>query len=532
MANTFKPAMARGELNLIGATTLSEYQKYIEKDAALERRFQPVMVPEPSVDQTINILRGLRDSMEAHHKVIILDEALVAAAELSDRYITGRFLPDKAIDLIDQAAARVHLQTTSRPAAIQESEAEIAGLKREQAYATSRKNFDKAKDYEAQIAEREKDLEEKTDAWRAKVGSSSADVKVGDIADIVSKLTGIPVNDLTQEEKNKLLQMEALLHQRVIGQDQAIDAVSDAVRLSRSGLKQGNRPIASFLFLGPTGVGKTELAKALAESIFGDEDAVIRIDMSEYMERHAVARLIGAPPGYVGYDEGGQLTERVRRRPYSVILLDEIEKAHPDVYNVLLQVLDDGRLTDGKGRVIDFKNTIVIATSNLGSKYIMENAKEDGGKVTPKVRDEVMEVLRGHFRPEFLNRIDEIIIFDSLAKNEIGNIVKLQLDGVKRIALGQDITLNFDTSMVDHLGEEGFQPEFGARELRRLIRREIEAPLAKEMLGGKVKEGDSVTIGWSDADGPSFKVDTPPTKPAKAAKAKANGDGAAASPAS
>ena len=532
VANTFKPAMARGELNLIGATTLSEYQKYIEKDAALERRFQPVMVPEPSVDQTINILRGLRDSMEAHHKVIILDEALVAAAELSDRYITGRFLPDKAIDLIDQAAARVHLQTTSRPAAIQESEAEIAGLKREQAYATSRKNFDKAKDYEAQIAEREKDLEEKTDAWRAKVGSSSADVKVGDIADIVSKLTGIPVNDLTQEEKNKLLQMEALLHQRVIGQDQAIDAVSDAVRLSRSGLKQGNRPIASFLFLGPTGVGKTELAKALAEAIFGDEDAVIRIDMSEYMERHAVARLIGAPPGYVGYDEGGQLTERVRRRPYSVILLDEIEKAHPDVYNVLLQVLDDGRLTDGKGRVIDFKNTIVIATSNLGSKYIMDNAKEDGGKVTPKVREEVMEVLRGHFRPEFLNRIDEIIIFDSLAKNEIGNIVKLQLDGVKRIALGQDITLNFDTSMVDHLGEEGFQPEFGARELRRLIRREIEAPLAKEMLGGKVKEGDSVTIGWSDADGPSFKVDTPPTKPAKAAKAKANGDGAAASPAS
>ncbi|NHF72273.1 ATP-dependent Clp protease ATP-binding subunit [Paracoccus xiamenensis] len=527
VANTFKPAMARGELNLIGATTLAEYQKYIEKDAALERRFQPVMVPEPSVDQTINILRGLRDSMEAHHKVIILDEALVSAAELSDRYITGRFLPDKAIDLIDQAAARVHLSTTSRPADIQESEAEIAGLKREQAYATSRKNFDKAKEYEGQIAEREKDLEEKTDAWRSKVGSSSAEVKVGDIADIVSKLTGIPVNDLTQEEKDKLLQMEQLLHQRVIGQDQAIDAVSDAVRLSRSGLKQGNRPIASFLFLGPTGVGKTELAKALAESIFGDEDAVIRIDMSEYMERHAVARLIGAPPGYVGYDEGGQLTERVRRRPYSVILLDEIEKAHPDVYNVLLQVLDDGRLTDGKGRVIDFKNTIIIATSNLGSKYIMDNAKVDGGKVTPTVREEVMEVLRGHFRPEFLNRIDEIIIFDSLAKNEIGNIVKLQLDGVKRLALGQDITLNFDDSMVGHLGDEGFQPEFGARELRRLIRREIEAPLAKEMLAGKVKEGDNVTVTWSEADGAGFKVDAP--NPPKPAKAKPNGDGAAAS---
>ncbi|MFD1795924.1 ATP-dependent Clp protease ATP-binding subunit [Paracoccus aurantiacus] len=520
VANTFKPAMARGELNLIGATTLSEYQKYIEKDAALERRFQPVMVPEPSVDQTINILRGLRDSMEAHHKVIILDEALVSAAELSDRYITGRFLPDKAIDLIDQAAARVHLSTTSRPADIQEMEAEIWGLKREQAYSTSRKNFDKAKEYESQIAEREKELEEKTDAWRSKVGSSSAEVKVGDIADIVSKLTGIPVNDLTQEEKDKLLKMEDLLHQRVIGQSQAIDAVSDAVRLSRSGLKQGNRPIASFLFLGPTGVGKTELAKALAEAIFGDEDAVIRIDMSEYMERHAVARLIGAPPGYVGYDEGGQLTERVRRRPYSVILLDEIEKAHPDVYNVLLQVLDDGRLTDGKGRVIDFKNTIIIATSNLGSKFIMDNAKQDEGKVTPKVREEVMEVLRGHFRPEFLNRIDEIIIFDSLAKNEIGNIVKLQLDGVKRLALGQDITLNFDDSMIDHLGEEGFQPEFGARELRRLIRREIEAPLAKEMLAGKVKEGDGVSVGWSEADGASFKVDAaakPNGKPASTA---------------
>ncbi|ABL72078.1 ATP-dependent Clp protease ATP-binding subunit [Paracoccus denitrificans] len=502
IANTFKPAMARGEMNLIGATTLAEYQKYIEKDAALEHRFQPVLVPEPSVDQTINILRGLRDSMEAHHKVTILDEALVAAAELSDRYISGRFLPDKAIDLIDQAAARVHLSTTSRPADLQEAEAEIAGLRREQAYATSRKNFDKAKEFEARIGEREKDLEERTDAWKARVGSSSAEVQVGDIADIVSKLTGIPVNELTQEEKEKLLQMEERLHQRVIGQDRAIEAVSDAVRLARAGLRQGSRPIATFLFLGPTGVGKTELAKALAEVIFGDEDAVIRIDMSEYMERHAVARLIGAPPGYVGYDEGGQLTERVRRKPYSVILLDEIEKAHADVYNVLLQVFDDGRLTDGKGRVVDFKNTLIIATSNLGSQVIMSG----GGEITAAVREGVQEVLRQHFRPEFLNRIDEIIIFDSLKKNEIGNIVQLQLDGIRQTALEKDIALRFDDSVVNHLAEEGYQPEFGARELRRLIRREIEAPLAKEMLAGKMGEGDTVTANWSDGDGIGFAV--------------------------
>ena len=498
IANTFKPAMARGDLSLIGATTLSEYQKYIEKDAALERRFQPVMVPEPSVDQTINILRGLRDSMEAHHKVTIQDEALVSAAELSDRYITGRFLPDKAIDLIDQAAARVRLSSTSRPVDVQEAEALLAQLKREQAYATSRKNFDRAKDLDDRIAAAQKALDDKTEAWNDRIGTSNAEVDPGDIAAIVSKLTGIPVADLTQEEKDKLLQMESLLHQRVIGQDQAIEAVSDAVRLSRAGLRQGSRPIASFLFLGPTGVGKTELAKALAEAIFGDEDAVIRIDMSEYMERHAVARLIGAPPGYVGYDEGGQLTERVRRRPYSVILFDEIEKAHADVYNVLLQVLDDGRLTDGKGRVIDFKNTIIIATSNLGSPIIMANASKDGGQITPEVRDQVMEVLRGHFRPEFLNRIDEIILFDSLGKSQIGNIVTLQLQAIGDLALGQGITLKFDESVVSHLAEEGFQPEFGARELRRLIRREIEAPMAKEMLAGKIVTGDTVDAVWKD----------------------------------
>jgi ATP-dependent Clp protease ATP-binding subunit ClpC len=363
--------MARGELNLIGATTLSEYQKYIEKDAALKRRFQPVIVAEPSVEQTVNILRGLRDRLEAHHKVTIQDQALVAAAELSERYISGRFLPDKAIDLIDQAAARVHLSQTSRPIDIHEGEAEIAQLKREQSYATSRKQYDRAKELETTIDERQTTLHEATEGWKQKIGSNTAEVTAHHVAEIVSKISGVPVTQLTEAEKAKLLQLEERLHQRVIGQEEAIRAVSDAVRLSRSGLQQGHRPIANFLFLGPSGVGKTELAKALAEQVFGDENAIVRIDMSEYMERHAVSRLIGAPPGYVGHDEAGQLTERVRRQAYSVILLDEIEKAHPDVYNILLQVLDDGRLTDSKGRTVDFSNTLIIATSNLASDGIV-----------------------------------------------------------------------------------------------------------------------------------------------------------------
>jgi ATP-dependent Clp protease ATP-binding subunit ClpC len=463
------------------------------------------MVAEPTVDQTINILRGLRDRMEAHHKVVIQHEALVAAAEFSDRYITGRFLPDKAIDLIDQAAARVHLSTTSLPADIQEAEAEIAQLKREQAYATSRKQFDKAKNFDVKIAKQEEDLKKKTDLWKQKVASKSAEVKISDVAEIVSKLTGIPVTELTQEEKEKLLKMEERLHQRVIGQDQAIQAVSDAVRLARAGLKQGNRPIATFLFLGPTGVGKTELAKALAEVIFGDENAVIRIDMSEYMERHAVARLIGAPPGYVGYEEGGQLTERVRRRPYSVVLFDEIEKAH-DVYNILLQVLDDGRLTDGKGRIIDFKNTLLIATSNLASDIIMGRSATPDSVSSAALRERVMEVVRNHFHPEFLNRIDEITIFDSLSRAQIESIVGLQLDRVRQTAPGQGITLAFDSTLVTYLAEQGYQPQFGAREIRREIRRVLDAPLAKEMLSGKIKAGDSVVCNYSTPDGTTFKV--------------------------
>jgi ATP-dependent Clp protease ATP-binding subunit ClpC len=505
IANTFKPALARGELNLIGATTLSEYQKHIERDAALERRFQPVLVPEPTIAQTIMILRGLRDTLEAHHKVTITDEAIVAAAELSDRYITGRFLPDKAIDLIDQAAARVKISATARPVDVQELDAEVRQLKREMDYASSRKNFERSKELQAQHDTRNKELEAAQERWRRDRGSASAEVRVAHIADVVSKLTGIPVTELTAEERERLTKMEEQLHRRVIGQEEAVRAVSDAVRLARAGLREGRRPIATFLFLGPTGVGKTELAKALAEVVYGDEDAMTRIDMSEYMERHAVARLIGAPPGYVGYEEGGQLTERVRRRPYSVVLLDEIEKAHPDVYNVLLQVFDDGRLTDGKGRVVDFTNTIMIATSNLGSDLIQRRLtvpSSDQDDVS-RLRHEIMDVVRGHFRPEFINRIDEIIIFHALQRGQIRDIVGLQLERVRRTAHGQGIDVEIDKSLVDHLAAVGFRPEFGARELRRLIRTELETELARAMLANEVTEGDAVTARW---DGSQQKV--------------------------
>lgn len=468
VANVFKPMMARGELNLIGATTLNEYQKYIEKDAALERRFQPVTVPEPTVAQTIMILRGLRDTFEAHHKVSISEDAIIAAAELSDRYITARFLPDKAIDLLDQAAAR--------------------------------KQYDQAAELGKRIEAKEAELKKLVENWERERASGSAEVKAEHVAQIVSRLTGIPVNELTVEEREKLLHLEQRLHERLVGQDEAVRAVADAVRLSRAGLREGSKPVATFLFLGPTGVGKTELAKALAESIYGDEHALLRIDMSEYGERHTVARLVGAPPGYVGYDEGGQLTEKVRRKPYSVLLLDEIEKAHPDVYNILLQVFDDGRLTDGKGRVVDFTNTIIIATSNLGSDIIQRRLKARGAadEEYEKTKAEVMDVLRGHFRPEFLNRIDEIIVFHALGKEEIRHIVGLQLDRVARSAASQGVTLTFDQTLIDHFAEEGYKPEFGARELKRLIRSELETALAREMLGGGIGKGDHASARWDD----------------------------------
>lgn len=498
IANVFKPALARGELNLIGATTLNEYQKYIEKDAALERRFQPVLVEEPTVAQTIMILRGLRDMFEAHHKVTISDEAIIAAAELSDRYVTARFLPDKAIDLIDQASARVKLSKSARPVEVQEMDAEVRQLKREQDYAASRKHFDEAAEIGTRLKDKEATLKSATEDWKRAKSSGSSEVRAADVAQVVSKLTGIPVTELTVEEKEKLLHMEDRLHTRVIGQDEAIVAVSDAVRLARAGLREGGRPIANFLFLGPTGVGKTELAKALAEVVFGDEDAMIRIDMSEYGQRHTVARLIGAPPGYVGYDEGGQLTEKVRRRPHSVILLDEIEKAHGDVYNILLQVFDDGRLTDGKGRVIDFTNTIIIATSNLGSDVIQRDLAIRGTEKqdAKQLKADLMGVLRGHFRPEFINRIDEVIVFHALNRNEIRQIVEMQLARVVATAAGQGVVLSADDSLIEHLTEEGYRPEFGARELRRLIRSELENTLAREILGGGIEDGDAVRAFW------------------------------------
>jgi ATP-dependent Clp protease ATP-binding subunit ClpC len=505
VANTFKPAMARGELNLIGATTLNEYQKYIEKDAALERRFQPVMVAEPTIEQTVMILRGMRDTFETHHKVAISDKAIVAAAELSERYITNRFLPDKALDLIDQAAARVRMSSTSRPPEVLELEAEARQLKREQDYASSRKKFEDASNIEKKIAEVDTKAKQLEADWRRQRGSSSEEVTFEDVAQIVSKITGVPVTELTTEERGRLLKLEDALHERVVGQNEAVVAVSNAVRLARAGLREGSSPIATFFFLGPTGVGKTELAKALAETVFGDEGAMIRIDMSEYMEKHAVARLIGAPPGYVGYDEGGQLTEQVRRKPYSVILLDEIEKAHGDVSNILLQVFDDGRLTDGKGRVIDFTNTIIIATSNLGANLIQAELDTDGLTQADhkRLRGSLMDVLRGHFRPEFINRIDEVIIFDSLAREDIKRIVEIQLERVKHMALGQGIKLEIEENLLEHLADAGFRPEYGARELRRLIRSELETTLANEMLSGEIKDGDTAVAAW---DGKEHKV--------------------------
>lgn len=426
----------------------------------------------------------------------------MAAAELSDRYVTGRFLPDKAIDLVDQAAARVKISATARPIDVQELEAEVEQIRREQDYAAARKQFDRASELKKELDLKRTELDELLEIWRRDRASASAEVRADHVAQVVSKLTGIPVAELTTEEKDKLLKLEERLHERVIGQKEAVRAVADAVRLARAGLREGSGPTATFLFLGPTGGGKTELAKTLAEIIFGDQEAIVRVDMSEYGERHAVARLVGAPPGYVGYEEGGQLTEQVRRRPYSVVLLDEIEKAHPDVYNILLQVFDDGRLTDGKGRVVDFTNTIIIATSNLGSDIIQRNLKKRSQSDFDEAaqKSDLVEVLRGHFRPEFINRIDEIIVFHSLDRSEIRQIVDLQLKRVARTAMAQGVELTFDESVVDHFAAVGFRPEFGARELRRLIRSELETELAREILSSRIEDGDQIRVSWSAGD--------------------------------
>jgi ATP-dependent Clp protease ATP-binding subunit ClpC len=513
IANILKPALARGELHLIGATTLNEYQKYIEKDAALERRFQPVIIAEPTVEQSIEILRGLRDKYEAHHKVKITDAAIVAAAELSDRYISNRFLPDKAIDLIDQASSRVRIVFTSHSPEMKELDERIAILSRELESSGMHKQFDRAKDLEKEIEELNDQREQSAQSWRKEKGITSAEVTAEHIAQIVSKITGIPVVELTTAEKERLLKMEERLHERVIGQEEAIRAISDAIRRSRSGFAERNRPIATFLFLGPTGVGKTELAKTLAWVMFGDEAATVRVDMSEYMERHSVARLIGAPPGYVGFEEGGQLTEAVRRRPYSVILLDEIEKAHPDAYNILLQVFDDGRLTDGKGRVVDFTNTIIIATSNIGSDFHrQEKIGFSGGDAKDQEnveRERYMEEVKKHFRPEFVNRIDEIVIFHPLSREEIRDIVRIQLERVTRTAHAQNITLRYTENLINYLADVGYSPDFGARELRRKIQQELENKLARKMLGGEITSHSEVEVDYSESKGIQFKVLSP-----------------------
>jgi ATP-dependent Clp protease ATP-binding subunit ClpB len=551
-SNLLKPALARGELHCVGATTLDEYRKHVEKDAALARRFQPVYVPEPTVEDTISILRGLKEKYEKHHNVRISDAALVAAATLSNRYIADRFLPDKAIDLVDEAASRLRMQVDSKPEALDELDRRLMQLKIERE-ALKREKDSASKDRLAKLEKEIVNLEEQAsglqqrwedekaklatagtlrdqlDAARteleqaqrkgdlakagelaygvipeleaklkkieeeeSKGGGMAHEVVTPDlIAQVVSRWTGIPVDKMLEGEREKLLQMETQIAKRVVGQEEAVEAVSTAVRRSRAGLQDPNRPIGSFMFLGPTGVGKTELARALAEFLFDDEHAIIRIDMSEYMEKHSVARLIGAPPGYVGYEEGGALTEAVRRRPYQVILFDEIEKAHPDVFNVLLQVLDDGRLTDGQGRTVDFRNTLIIMTSNLGSEYLVNQPE---GEDSDAVREQVMNVVRAHFRPEFLNRVDEIILFHRLKREQMGKIVDIQIARLQKLLAERKITLELDDAAKDWLGKKGYDPAYGARPLKRVIQKYVQDPLAEMVLAGKIHDGEKVEV--------------------------------------
>ena len=499
-SNILKPCLARGEIQIIGATTIDEYRKHVEKDSGLERRFQSVLIEEPSKEDTIEILKGLRDKYEAHHKVKITDESIKAAVELSVRYITDRFLPDKAIDLIDEAASKVRLKENTPPKDIQELEEQINDIKKEKEESVRGQNFEKA----AKLRDEQRKTQEQLEAIRGKWSESSKYANVVDeevIAEVVGLWTGIPVNRMMEEETERLLKLEDILHERVIGQDQAIKSISTAIRRARAGLKDPNRPIGSFLFLGPTGVGKTELSKALAEAEFGDENQIVRIDMSEYMEKHSVSRLIGSPPGYVGYDEGGQLTEKVRRHPYSVVLFDEIEKAHPDVFNILLQILDDGRLTDSKGRTVDFKNTILIMTSNVGAKTIKKqktlgfgspNVEDIDKNEYEKMKENIIEELKKQFRPEFLNRIDDIIVFHSLNKDDISRIVKLMCKTLIKRLEDMTIKLEMDEDAIDLIAKSGFDLEYGARPLKRSIQKELENELSELILQGAIKSGDVV----------------------------------------
>ncbi|MER1998133.1 MAG: ATP-dependent Clp protease ATP-binding subunit [Lysinibacillus sp.] len=504
-SNILKPSLARGELQCIGATTLDEYRKYIEKDAALERRFQPIQVDEPTVEETIQIIKGLRDRYEAHHRVKIIDEAVEAAAKLSDRYISDRFLPDKAIDLIDEAGSKVRLRSFTIPPNLKDLETRLENVRSEKNAAVSSQEFEKAaalRDTEQKLKD---ELEQTKKEWKEKQGKEESQVTVEDIAAVVSMWTGVPVNKIQQEESAKLLNLEEELHKRVVGQGEAVEAISRAIRRARAGLKDPKRPIGSFVFLGPTGVGKTELARALAEVMFGDENAMIRIDMSEYMEKHATSRLVGAPPGYVGFDEGGQLTEKVRRKPYSVVLLDEIEKAHPDVFNILLQVLDDGRLTDSKGRTVDFRNTVVIMTSNVGAdalKY-QKNLGFNMGDSSSKYKDmkgTMLEELKKAFRPEFLNRIDEMIVFHSLEKDQLKEIVSLMANSLTKRLKEQDIELELTDAALEKIADEGYDPQYGARPIRRALQKHVEDRLSEELLKGNVLTGQVVVFDYVDGE--------------------------------
>lgn len=506
-ANILKPSLARGDFQVIGATTLNEYRKYIEKDAALERRFQPVKVGEPTPEQAVQILKGLRDSYEAHHKVKITDEAINAAVALSSRYIADRYLPDKAIDLIDEGASKVRLASLTSPDNVKELEDEIADYEKEKASAINEQDFERA----ARLRDEQKELQTKLDnakkKWQEQQKGNSGEVTAEDIAKIVSEWTGIPVVQLTKEESERLLNMENVLHERVIGQSEAVTAIAKAIRRGRVGLKDPKRPVGSFIFLGPTGVGKTELCKALAEAMFGDENAMLRLDMSEYMEKHTVSKLIGSPPGYVGFEEGGQLTEKVRRKPYSVVLFDEIEKAHPDVFNMLLQILEDGRLTDSQGRTVDFKNTVIIMTSNVGARLITEkqsslgfNSENENVEESEKkdIKELVTGELRKVFRPEFLNRVDDIIVFNKLNKDEIKQIAVKMLKTLENRLDKMNIKINFTDNAVSEIADKGFDENYGARPLRRAIQNEIEDPLSEQMLEGKVKDGAVVTCDFAD----------------------------------
>ncbi len=504
-ANILKPALSRGELQCIGATTLDEYRKHIEKDAALERRFQPVTVGEPTAEETLSILYGLRDRYEAHHKVRITDEALAAAVKLSDRYIPDRFLPDKAIDLMDEAASRVRIQACTTPPDMREQEKRLEAVVIEKKEAISHQDFEKAAALRDQERNLNREIQEKRAEWNRAQSTARDVVTEEDIAQVVSLWTGIPVNKMTEQEAQRLMHLEETLHNRLVGQEEAVNVVARAIRRARAGLKDPKRPVGSFIFLGPTGVGKTELCRALGEAMFGDEDAVIRVDMSEFMEKHTVSRLVGSPPGYVGFEEGGQLTEAVRRKPYSVVLLDEVEKAHPDVFNILLQILEDGRLTDNTGRVVSFKNTIVVMTSNAGA-HVIGNGRSMGFGAAEKagvrnyeaMKDSVMKEVKDLFRPEFLNRVDELIVFHALTAEEIRKITDMMLRQVAKRLEEQEILLTWDEAVTNKLAEDGYDPTFGARPLRRLIQRTVEDTLSEELLTGRIALGQQVNLTVED----------------------------------